>query len=231
MKIILYTLTFLSMSFSSCGTNDLKENKQNKVMSKAKERAAFYVEPYYNADPLKINVGEYSEQLETEDPAKIIALAETIKGNIEKVNVETLFALSTRLYDLQKKDEAVYWYYAATLRRNVFKATVIDNRHGTAAGELAQALDAYKKLLGEYVNGYAFGDIDKNITINEAVMAENKDMKSLSGAYPSLKFDDTKLAEAVKAQVGERAEFIKYMKEHKESIKKQRTENGIDGKY
>ena len=189
------------------------------------------MEPYYNSQPFKINVGEYSEQLKTEDDTKILEVAQSIKSNIDKVNIETMYVLSTRLYDLKKKDESVYWFYTASFRRNVYKQTAMDNRHGTESGELAQALDSYKTVLGEFVNGYALGNIDKNIEIIKSVVADNSKMKSLSSAYPNLEFDDTKLDEAIKNAVSDREEFIEYMLDNKEEIKELRTENGIDNKY
>ncbi len=223
MKITTYITALLSLALFSCNTDTAK--------NPVKEPIGIYVEPYYNSNPFKINVGSYSEALKTNDDEKILEVAETIKSNIDKVDLMTLFVLSTRLYDLNKKDEAVYWFYTASFRRNVFKKIALDNRHGTEAGELSQALDAFKQLLGEYVNGYAFGQIDKNIEICKAVIADNSNMKTLSMVYPTLKFDDTKLEEAVKNAVTDRQEFIKYMSDNKAEIKEQRTQNGIDGKY
>ena len=219
MKITIYFFTLLTFVLISC-------NNQT-----SKDIIPIYVEPYYNSQPFKINVGEYSEALKTDDVNKILEVAQTIKSNIDNVNIETLYVLSTRLYDLKKKDEAVYWFYTASFRRNVFKQTAADKSHGTESGELAQALDAYKTVLGEYVNGYALGNIDQNVEICKSVIADNSQMKSLSSAYPTLEFDDTKLNESVKNAISDREEFIEYMLENKESIKEQRTQNGIDNKY
>ena len=219
MKITTYITALFSLIFSSCNTKA------------ADERIGIYIEPYYNSSPFKINVGPYSEALKSNDEAKILDLAQTIKADIDRVDLMTLYVLSTRLYDLNKKDEAVYWFYTASFRRNVFKQTVLDNQHGTEAGEFTQALDAFKTVLGEFVNGYALGDIDKNIEIITAVIADNRNMKSLSTVYPSLKFDEAKLPEAIKNAVNDREEFIKYISDNRAEIKKRRTQNGIDGKY
>lgn len=223
MKNQIYISALLSIVLFSC--NSKSDNKP------AKEPIGIYVEPYYNSDPFKINVGSYSEALKTNDEKKILEVAQKIKANIDKVDLMTMYVLSTRLYDLNKKDEAVYWFYTASFRRNVLKQTVLDNEHGTEAGELTQALDAFKTVLGEFVNGYALGQIDKNIEIITAIITDNSNMKSLSTVYPSLKFDETKLPEAVKNAVNDREEFIAYMKDNRAKIKELRTENGIDGKY
>ncbi|TDG35599.1 hypothetical protein EZJ43_13340 [Pedobacter changchengzhani] len=219
MKILTYISTFVAISLFSCSSKpDIK-------------LIGIYIEPYYNSSPFKINVGSYSEALKTADEKTILDVAQKIKSNIDKVDLITMYMLSTRLYDLNKKDEAVYWFYTASFRRNVFKQIALDSAHGTETGELIQALDSYKTLLGEYVNGYALGQIDKNIENCKAVIADNSNMKSLSMAYPTLKFDETKLPEAVKNAVKDREEFIKYMDDNRAEIKAKRTENGIDGKY
>lgn len=223
MKITTYITALLSLALFSCNTN--------KAKNPVKEPIGIYVEPYYNSNPFKINVGSYSEVLKTNDEKKILEVAQTIKANIDKVDLMTLFVLSTRLYDLNKKDEAVYWFYTASFRRNVFKQIALDNAQGTEAGELTQALDAFKKLLGEYVNGYALGQIDKNIEICKSVIADNRNMKTLSVPYQNLKFDDAKLPEAIQNAVKDREDFIKYMNDNRAEIKAKRTENGIDGKY
>ena len=223
MKNQIYISAILSIVLFSC--NSKSDNKL------AKKPIGIYVEPYYNSDPFKINVGSYSEALKTNDEKEILEVAQTIKTDIDKVDLMTMYVLSTRLYDLNKKDEAVYWFYTASFRRNVLKQTVLANEQGTEAGELTQALDAFKTVLGEYVNGYALGQIDKNIEIITKVIADNSNMKSLSTVYPSLKFDETKLPEAIKNAVNDREEFIAYMKDNRAKIKELRTENGIDGKY
>ncbi|WP_051224138.1 hypothetical protein [Flavobacterium tegetincola] len=223
MKNLIYISALLSLVLFSCNSKSDKKP--------AKEPIGIYVEPYYNSEPFKINVGSYSEALKTNDEKEILEVAQTIKTNIDKVDIMTMYVLSTRLYDLNKKDEAVYWFYTASFRRNVLKQTVLDNRHGTEAGELTQALDAFKTVLGEFVNGYALGQIDKNIEIINAVIADNKNMKSLSTVYPSLTFDETKLPEAIKNAMDDREKFIKYMSDNRAEIKEKRTENGIDGKY
>ena len=39
------------------------------------------VSPYYNSDPLTINVGEMSDKLKSENPADLIRLASSINAN------------------------------------------------------------------------------------------------------------------------------------------------------
>ncbi len=218
MKLTIYLISLLTLTLVSCSL-------------KPKELIPIYIEPYYNSQPFKINVGQYSEQLKTDDDKKILEVAASIKSNIDKVNVETLFVLSTRLYDLKKKDEASYWYYTAQFRRNVFKATAVNNVHGTESGEISEALDAYKQLLGEYINGYACGDVHKCSKICKEVIADNSKMKSLSLAYPGLQFDDSKLQEAINTEVANCGKFIEFLLTNEKMIIEKRKANGIENKY
>lgn len=150
-----YITALFALALFSCNTNTAK--------NPVKEPVGIYAESCYNSSPFKINVGSYSEALKTNEEQQILEVLQKIKTNIDKIDLMTLYVLSTRLYDLNKKDEAIYWFYTVSFRRNVFKQTVLENTHGTEAGELTHVLDAFKKLLGEYVNGYALGQIDKNM--------------------------------------------------------------------
>ncbi|MCG7859966.1 hypothetical protein MD537_23500, partial [Flavihumibacter sediminis] len=67
-------------------------------------RIPFYAVPVYNYDPLTIQVGKFSGQLREEHPARLLALADRIKAEIDEVPIEALYVLSIRLYDLGKKD-------------------------------------------------------------------------------------------------------------------------------
>lgn len=192
------------------------------------KRIPIYIEPFYNSQPFKINVEKYNEELKSEDKDAIIKLSNEIKSNKDNIELMTMFVLATRLYDLGLKDEASYWYYTAGLRRNVFKETLIAD---ASSGEYKMALDAYYKLLGEYINGYSFGDLDKTIKITNQIIEESQNLKSFSRLYPNYQFDDTKLDEAIENSINDRKELISYIEENREEIKKARKENGIENKY
>ena len=70
--------------------------------SNSNQTIEIYVTPYYNSQPLTINVGEYSQQLKTSDPKQLLKLADEIRTKVDEVNIEALYVLAIRLYDLQK---------------------------------------------------------------------------------------------------------------------------------
>lgn len=187
-----------------------------------------YVEPFYNSQPFTINVEKYNDELKTDDKDAIIKLSNEMKLNKDNVELMTMFVLATRLYDLGLKDEASYWYFTAGFRRNVFKQTVISD---VSSEEYKMALDAYYKLLGEYINGYSFGDLDKTIKITNQIIEENQNLKSFSKLYPNYQFDEVKLSEAIENSINDRKELISYIEKNREEIKKARKENGVENKY
>src|SRR5213079_624763 len=71
-------------------------------------------------------------------------------------------------------------------------ATLIDQNKmgsiGNAGFELFQAQNAFQQLVGPYINGYAFGDIDQLIPIIERVQREGKVVPNFTKIYPGVTF-------------------------------------------
>ena len=59
---------------------------------------------------------------------------------------------------------------------------------GDPGFELFQAQNAFQQLVGPYINGYAFGDIDQLIPIIERVQGEGKTVPDLKKIYPGVAF-------------------------------------------
>ena len=55
-------------------------------------------------------------------------------------------------------------------------------------GKQFQAQNASQQLVGAYINGYAFGDIDQLVPIIEKVQREGKTVPDLTKIYPCLVF-------------------------------------------
>ena len=187
-----------------------------------------YVEPFYNSNPFKIAVGEYSAKLGVNSKSRLLSLSKEIKERVDEVNVETLFVLAIRLYDFGLKDEASYWYYTAQLRKNIF--ICMDASHRSSMGEYLQA---FKDLSGRWINGYSYGDTDKRIVILEQVIEDNQNMGYIRKAYPnSYTFEPEEEQEScMQEQLEAIQENIKYIRENKEEIARLRKENGVEGKY
>lgn len=211
----LLTATLLAL-LTSCGMRN--------------EPMPIYVEPFYNSSPFKIAVGEYSAKLKTNSRSSLLSLADEIRDRIDEVNIETLFVLAVRLYDLGLKDEASYWYYTAQLRKNIF---ICMEDRATYRSNMGDYLQAFKQLSGQWINGYAYGNLDKLIAILEQVVADNQNMAYIRNAYPnSYAFKtEEKQKECMQNQLDAIFEHIKYIRENKEEILRTRKENGMEGKY
>jgi hypothetical protein len=223
-KMGIFLLTILVMMFNDSIGQEL-DNGQ----------IPFYAEPYYNYKPLKISVGRYSELLKTNDPTELIRVSEQIKADIDNINIETLYVMSVRLYDLGKKDEAFYWFQTAKLRARIF-IEMLDPKKiggiGSEAFEHKQLFGTFNQLAGGYINGYGFNDVEKGVTTMEVIRNEIKNIKSYKEVYKKVKFvSDSDLEGIKEKKEKELEEMIAYSRANKEEIKKKRIEAGIQDKY
>jgi hypothetical protein len=184
---------------------------------------------------LTIQVGRFSGQLLEENPARMLALAERIKVEIDELPIEALYVLAIRLYDLGQKDEAVYWFYTAQNRARIFMGMVDQEQMGgmcSEAFELMNLFSAFNQIVGVYLNGYAFNDVEKLIPIVQKVRDEVQDIASCRRVYKNVQFHpDANLETCKKAKEEELDGAITYLQENKEEIKTKRIEAGIQDKY
>src|ERR1700690_1004405 len=123
-KFGILVLIIISLVFSRAFGQDL-DNGQ----------IPFYAEPWYNYKPLTINVGKYSDSLKTTDATELIALSQRMKSDIDSVNIETLFILSIRLFDIGKRDESFYWLQTAKVRAKIFIDMLDSNQIGSIGSD------------------------------------------------------------------------------------------------
>jgi hypothetical protein len=105
-------------------------------------------------------------------------------------------------------------------------------RIGSPGFELLHAQNAFYQLVGPYINGYAFGDIDGLVKIVERVQKEGRQIPDLQAACPGVTFksksqwgsDNTNLADGMN-------ELISTVKEKKDDIKRHRIERGMEEKF
>lgn len=120
------------------------------------------IDPYYASgapgDPPAVRVGEsFDALLSSLRPEDIVAARDRVEERPERVTPMTMMVLAIRLYDIGRRDDAVFWFYAAK-GRYITLASVIDI---DAAGlaEADAAMGAFVQLAGPVINGYAFCDI------------------------------------------------------------------------
>jgi hypothetical protein len=228
--IVMATILFLNGAFTSAWTQTKPKKEDG-----ARMLMPVYITPYYDSDGVKIDVGKFSAKLAKADAKSILKIASELRMEKDKLRSEVMYVAAIRLYDLGNKDEAVYWFYTAQYRAGVFRS-ILDPKKvgsiGSEAFELRQAYYSFNQLAGEYINGYAFGDLKKLEKTLTKVHEEGKILPKFVEIYPNVKFikaDSWKQKNTeYSANVTKLVEFIQKKADY---IKEQRKKNGIEGKY
>jgi len=194
-----------------------------------------YITPYYNSEGPQISVGKYSEGLQSSDEKAFLKTIHAMKADWAKLTAEEMYVGAIRLYDLGYRDESAYWFYAAQMRSRIFGSVIDESKMGgigSSGFELMQAQNSFYQLAGPFINGYAFGDIDKLIAV--LVRVKKEGIPDLAAIYPNVTFisEGERMTEARDIVAG-LDEFIAFLqdKEQRESIKQQRAEAGTDEQY
>lgn len=194
-----------------------------------------YVTPYYNSKGPVIEVGRFSSGLAAKGESEFVATISKMKQSWDTLNFAETYVAAIRLYDLGFRKESIYWFYSAQYRGRLF-ATLIDREKmgsiGNAGFELFQAQNAFQQLVGPYINGYAFGDIDELIPIIEKVQREGKVVPDLIKVYPGMTFKPKSQWDAGNKGLNEGlTKLLMTLKQQKASIKQQRIERGMEAKF
>ena len=194
-----------------------------------------YITPYYNSKGPVIDVGPFSKGLATKNESDSVATISKMKQSWDTLNFAETYVAAIRLYDLGFRKESIYWFYAAQYRGRLF-ATLIDQEKmgsiGSPGFELFQAQNAFQQLVGPYINGYAFGDIDQLVPIIEKVQKEGKTVPDLTKIYPRVTFKPKSEWDAGNKGLNEGlTKLAMTLKNEKASIKQQRIEHGMEAKF
>ena len=194
-----------------------------------------YVTPYYNSKGPAIDVGPASSGLAAKSEPEFVATISKMKESWDTLNFPEVYVAVIRLYDLGFRKESIYWFYSAQYRGRLF-ATLIDRDKmgsiGSPGFELFQAQNAFQQLVGPYINGYAFGDIDQLIPIIERVQREGKAVPDLTKIYPRVTFKPKSERDAGNKGLNEGlTKLLMTLKNEKASMKHQRIEHGLEAKF
>jgi hypothetical protein len=194
-----------------------------------------YVTPYYNSKGPAIDVGLFSSGLAAKNEPEFVATISKMKQSWATLNFAETYIAAIRLYDLGFRKESIYWFYSAQYRGRLF-ATLVDQEKMGSMGdpgfELFQAQNAFQQLVGPYINGYAFGDIDQLIPIIEKVQREGKAVPDLTKIYPGVTFKPKSQWDAGNKGLNEGlTKLLATVTQQKASIKQQRTERGMEAKF
>lgn len=194
-----------------------------------------YVTPYYNSKGPEINVGRFSSGLASAKEDDFLTTIAGMKKDWDRLTFPELYVAAIRLYDLGYRKEAVYWFYSAQYRGRQFGVLLDQARMGSIGSpgfELLHAQNAFYQLVGLYINGYAFGDIDGLVKIVGRVQKEGRRIPDLQAAYPGVTFKsqsdwmsaNTNLANGMN-------QLISTLKGKKDEIRRQRIERGMEEKF
>ena len=194
-----------------------------------------YVTPYYNSKGPAVSVGRFSSGLASAKLDEFLTTIVEMKKDWDRLTFPELYVAAIRLYDLGYRKEAVYWFYSAQYRGRQFGLLLDQTKMGSIGSpgfELLHAQNAFYQLVGSYINGYAFGDIDGLVKIVERVQKEGRRIPDLQVAYPGVTFKsqsewmsaNTDLADGMN-------QLISTLKEKKDEIRRQRIERGMEEKF
>jgi len=193
------------------------------------------VPPFYDSEDLQIRVGNYSQQLGTDNLQDLNALAQEMARQRDKLTPEQMFVLAIRLYDLGEKDNSVYWFYEAQFRAKLFRRS-LDADHIAAISELSSDLlasyEAFTELAGEYINGYAGCDVESWVETAKIVKDDNPGPPDLDKLFPDAVFVERSQWQGINDEVASGlGVLIDQLSNTKEAIRLQRAANNLDALY
>jgi len=194
-----------------------------------------YITPYYNSAGPAIDVGAFSKGLLAKNESEFLGTISKMKKSWDSLTFAEMYVAAIRLYDRGFRRESIYWFYSAQYRGRLF-STLLDQkkagRIGESGFELRHAESAFQQLVGPYINGYAFGDIDRLVLIIERVRKESQTVPELNKIYPGVVFKEKSEWEAGNKEVNEGlGSMLAMIKEQKAAIKKQRIASGAEGRF
>jgi hypothetical protein len=194
-----------------------------------------YVTPYYNSKGPSVSVGRFSSGLASAKEDEFLSTITRMKKDWDQLTFPELYVAAIRLYDLGYRKEAVYWFYSAQYRGRQFGILLDQSKMGSIGSpgfELFQAQNAFFQLVGPYINGYAFGDMDGLVKVVERVQQEGRRIPDLQTTYPGVTFRSKSEWQSANTDLADgMSKLISTLKEKKDDIRRQRIQQGIEEKF
>jgi hypothetical protein len=194
-----------------------------------------YVTPYYNSKGPSVSVGRFSSGLASAKEDEFLPTINRMKKDWDQLTFPELYVAAIRLYDLGYRKEAVYWFYSAQYRGRQFGILLDQSKMGSIGSpgfELFHAQNAFFQLVGPYINGYAFGDMDGLVKVVERVQQEGRRIPDLQSTYPGVTFRSKSEWQSANTDLADgMSKLISTLKEKKDDIKQQRIQQGIEEKF
>jgi hypothetical protein len=194
-----------------------------------------YVTPYYNSKGPEVSVGRFSSGLASAKEDEFLTTIAEMKKDWDRLTFPEVYVGAIRLYDLGYRKEAIYWFYSAQYRGRQFGVLLDQTTMGSIGSpgfELLHAQNAFYQLVGPYINGYAFGDIDGLVKIVERVQKEGRQIPDLQATYPGVTFRNKSEWSSANTELADGMnQLLSMLKEKKDEIKRQRVERGMEEKF
>ncbi len=129
------------------------------------KRIRIQVLPYYQAahhpdDPPLIAVAPRLDAILASTRADDIKRArDEIERDPARITPMTMMVLAIRLYDVGMRDDAVFWFYAA--KNRYYLLTRVADMKSPQLASVSPAMNAFVRLAGPTINGYAFCDVEQ----------------------------------------------------------------------
>jgi hypothetical protein len=110
-----------------------------------------YVTPYYDSKGPSVSVGRFNSGLTSAKEDEFLATIARMKKEWNQLTFPELYVAAIRLYDLDYRKEAVYWFYTAEYRGRQFGILLDQSKMGSVGSlgfELLQAQNAFFQLVG-----------------------------------------------------------------------------------
>lgn len=194
-----------------------------------------FVPPFYASDGTQIFVGDYSQELGTDNLQTLTALADQMAQQKDQLTPEQMFVLAIRLYDLGGKDNSVYWFYEAQFRAKLFLKTLDGTHIGTKGDPTYELLTDYRtftKTAGEFINGYAGCNVDNWVKIAKVVQGDNPNPPELDKMFPKAVFVERSQWQSINDDIAAGlGVLIDQLSQQKKAIQQQRAEKNLDQRY
>ena len=140
------------------------------LSSLSRERIQLSMPPYFNVEGPRIDVGRYSQDMQTNDLEALHKTAARMQADIDALMPEQMFALAIQLYNNGDPTEAAYWYYHARLRTVTMAISL--NESGNA-WLIPSYYGVFMDIVGAWIIAWSQCDPDRWMATLERVIAAN----------------------------------------------------------
>ncbi len=149
------------------------------------------VDPFYSSKKAQIQVGKYSDSLQSEDLEGLLKTVRVMKREKHLLSPEQMYVLSIQLYNLGAKDEGLYWFYAARYRTSLYVGSLRDRnqlKKDSKELKLWQAYQSFTDQIGKPIESHGAQNYGRWLNIIRKVRADNREIPDMATIFPNTSF-------------------------------------------